>query len=189
MINAFKAEFNERLERPIMEEWLAEIAIKTDVLLDNIMNYYEKTPPFTMEELEVVIKSLINGKACGPDGIPPEIFKYGGEKMKKSLLEIMNMIKENKEVPRQWNLVDITTLYKKKGQIKDLVNQRGIFLTVIAYKLMEKLIKNRVKEPQRKINLLQAGGREKRCTADQTFLMRCVINHALYVGRKLFITT
>ena len=100
-----------------------------------------------------------------------------------------NMIKENAEVPHQWNLVDITTLYKKKGQIKDLVNQRGIFLTVIAYKLMERLIKNRVKEPQKRINLLQAGGREKRCTSDQTFIMRCLINHALYLGRKLFITT
>ena len=108
--------------------------------------------------------------------------------MKKALLEIMNKIKESAEIPSQWDKVDITTLYKKKGKLKELVNQRGIFLTAVAYKLLERLIKKRTNITMEKINLLQAGGREGRCTTDQTFIMRSMVNHAIYLGRILYVT-
>ena len=72
--------------------------------------------------------------------------------------------------------------------MKDLKNQRGIFLTSVAYKLFERLLMKRIEECTKNINLLQAGGRKGRSTADQTFIMRSIINHALYLGKKLFIT-
>ena len=189
IMHAFKEEFQERLEKPEMEEWLQELSKKTDKLLELLIECGgEKSQPFSMEELESVLREIKNGKSCGPDGIPPEIFKYGGEQMKKALLEIMNKIKESAEIPSQWDKVDITTLYKKKGKLKELVNQRGIFLTAVAYKLLERLIKKRTNSTMEKINLLQAGGREGRCTTDQTFIMRSMVNHAIYLGRTLYVT-
>ena len=188
IIRAFRDEFETRLKKPEMADWLKEISEKTELILNLLTeNVAGKSPPFTRKELLEVIKEMVSGKACGPDGIPPEIFIFGGEALLKILLEIINIIKTNGEIPSQWNEVDITTLYKNKGNRKDLKNQRGIFLTVVAYKLFERLVKKRTKDHLKNINLLQAGGRDGRMTTDQTFIMRSIINHTLYLGIKLYI--
>ena len=45
----------------------------------------DRTPEFH-EELSA-IKSIREGKSCGPDGIPGELFKHGGYLLKKQLHE------------------------------------------------------------------------------------------------------
>ena len=141
-----------------------------------------------MKELENVLNELKSGKACGPDSIPPEIFINGGKKFDNALLELVNEIKRTAEIPTQWNDVDITTIYKNKGKQKDLVNQRGIFLTPIAYKLFERLVINRTSDVTKNINLLQAGGRKGRSTSDQTFILRSLMNHSIYLNRTMYVT-
>ena len=189
IMTAFRDEFQKRLQKPEREEWLENISQKIDSILEHITQAIgEKSSPFTLEELKKVLKKILSGKASGPDEIPPEIFKYGGETLENILLEMVNEIKESSEIPEQWNYVDISTIYKNKGKMKDLKNQRGIFLTAVAYKLFEKLMVNRMEDVTKRINLLQAGGRKNRSTCDQTFIMRCLINHALYIGKKLYIT-
>ena len=39
-----------------------------------------------------------------------------------------------------------------------------------------------------KVNLLQAGGRKLRGPGDQTFILRSLINHAIYIGKSIVIT-
>ena len=82
----------------------------------------------------------------------------------------------------------ITPLYKKKGSIKELVNQRGIFLSSVVSKVFEKLIKHRIAEFTAKISVWQAGATEGRSTQDQTFLLRSAINHAIYLNKPVFLT-
>ena len=139
-MRAFHDEFQQRLQKPEMEEWLVEISKKTDNIILILSECIKKSVPFSMKELEEVIAEMISGKACGPDGIPPELFIHGGKKLLTILLEMVNEIKSTSMIPSQWNDVDITTLYKHKGKQKDLKNQRGIFLTSIVYKLYERLL-------------------------------------------------
>ena len=190
IMKAFRDEFQSRLEKPEMEEWQMNISEKIDTILEILTEAVgnNKSAPFTMKELQKVLKEIVSGKASGPDEIPPEIFKHGGEALEKMLLEIVNSIKESAEIPEQWDYVDIATIYKNKGKMKELKNQRGIFLTAVAYKLFERLVVKRIEVVTKNINLLQAGGRKNRSTQDQTFIMRCMINHALYIGKKLYIT-
>ena len=149
----------------------------------------EVSEPFSEKELDEILKQLKSGKSSGPDGIPPEIFINGGKKFEELLLKVVNEVKRTVEIPTQWNDVDITTLYKNKGKRKDLNNQRGIFLTSVGYKLFERLIMNRMSDVTDKINLLQAGGRKGRSAADQTFILRSMINHSIYLNRTLFAMT
>ena len=58
---------------------------------------------------------------------------------------MLNQIKRLKAIPEQWNTVIIQTMYKNKGSKKKLENYRGIFLTSILSKLLEKLIQIRIK--------------------------------------------
>ena len=53
---------------------------------------------------------------------------------------------------------------------------------------MEKLIKTRVKDVLDTINPLQCGGRCNRSTCDCTFILRCLIDHAKYLNRTLYLT-
>ena len=40
---------------------------------------YSTQVPLTRAEIIESLSSLRNGKACGPDGTPGELLKYGGE--------------------------------------------------------------------------------------------------------------
>ena len=47
-------------------------------------------------------------KAVGPDGIPNEFYKNGGEKIEKRIYILFESIDKEEEVPIEWN----------KGQVK-----------------------------------------------------------------------
>ena len=134
------------------------------------------------------MKELKKGKSCGEDGRPPEFFLNSSTNFRKTLLDMINKIKQTAIIPFQWNNVNVTTIYKQKGMRKKLVNQRGIFLTIILYKVFEKLIMKRLPSVMKNVNLLQAGGRKLRGPADQTFILRSLINHALYLGKSIIVT-
>ena len=91
-------------------------------------------------------------------------------------------------MPKQWNEVGVSPIYKNKGHKKDLVNQRGLFLTQVLSKIFERLIMGRIKPSTGKISKFQAGGTDNRSTYHQTFLLRSCINHAKYMGITLFLT-
>ena len=145
------------------------------------------TPDFTIDELDKAINELKKGKSW-PDNFPPEIFIHGGKELRNFILRVVNKVKNKQEIPSQWLIFKIVTMYKKKGSLKKLVNQRGIFLTPVIAKIFEKLIKERISENTKKVCLWQAGSRQKRSPPDQTFLLRSAINHSKYLNKPLYLT-
>ena len=105
------------------------------------------------------------------------------------LLDIYNAVKNSKHPPKQWNDVIITIIYKNKGSRKSLVNYRGIFLASIVSKVFERLIKNRIQSSMEKISLCQAGSKVNRGPPDNIFILNAVIDHAIYLGKSVHITT
>ena len=79
--------------------------------------------------------------------------------MQQLILTVINRIKNTHLTPQQWEMMMITPLYKGKGSRKDLLNQRGIFLTQVISKIWERLIKGRTSDVTSQINKLQAGSR------------------------------
>ena len=57
-------------------------------------------------------------KAVGPDGIPNEFYKEGGEKIEEGLLDLFGSIDEEEEVPIEWNKLQVNLAFKhgKKGK-------------------------------------------------------------------------
>ena len=117
-----------------------------------------------------------------------EIFKHAGIGLISTITRVLNNIKNHLVIPSSWIHVIIVTLYKNKGSKKRLKNHRGIFLCAILSKVMEKLIKNRTREQFRNINCLQFGATENCSTADCTFIIRSLIDHAVYLNKPLFLT-
>ena len=69
-----------------------------------------------MQELTDAIRSLANGKAVGPDGVPVELFKIalnGDPALRQRLLDIIIGIWRGGDVPPQWKDAIIKVLQEK----------------------------------------------------------------------------
>ena len=87
-----------------------------------------KSPAFALIKLDQAIKDLNTGRARDPSGLCAELFKINvmGANLKKSLLIILNSIKEEGIVPDIMRDAIITTI-PKNGSRFELKNKRGIF--------------------------------------------------------------
>ena len=101
-------------------------------------NLHISEDPFTIEEYRKVKILLIEGKASGPDGIPPEVFKRCD--IDEIILNYSNKSLDG-DKPDQWSESDLVTI-PKSGDLTDINNYRGIALSSIAAKITNKLILN-----------------------------------------------
>ena len=105
----------------------------------------------------------------------------------ESVLNLLNGIKEENGMPRQWTQVQVSPIYKNKGKRKQLVNQRGLFLKQVLSKIYGKLNINRARNGMEGIDKCQAGNQHNRSSADQTYLLRAASDHCRYLKRPLYI--
>ena len=100
--------------------------------------------PWQMFDLENVLKVLKKDKCRDPYGLVNEIFSthVAGTYFKTSLLMLFNEIKKNKKIPHFMKVANISAIYKGKGSMNDLKNERGIFLVSIFRSIFMKLLYN-----------------------------------------------
>ena len=89
----------------------------------------------SVEEATRAIEKLSSGKACGPDGIPGEVFKRVPI-CKKALVELLQRIWVDEEVPEEFAKAVFVMLYKNKGSPNDPSKYRCIGLLSHAYKVL-----------------------------------------------------
>ena len=134
MINdAYLDEFVHRLRKREIIPQLKNYERRTEQICEMYLEEAKsnKEPPYTAAEYQSVRKKLKKGKSCGRDLFPPDIFIRGGDQLHSLLLALLNVIKSSDVTIHQWTLVLIATIYKNKGNRKQLVNHRGIFLKQI----------------------------------------------------------
>lgn len=65
-----------------------------------------------------------NGKASGIDGVPSEVWKYGGEEVEKWVWEICNRVWKGERWPQTWKEGVIVPIVKK-GEGEKVEEYRG----------------------------------------------------------------
>ena len=146
-----------------------------------------KSEPWTMRELEKVLKCLKRNKARDPNGLVNELFKDGvvGKDLKLSLLTLLNKIKENNFIPDFIQLADVATIYKGKGDKSDLKNDRGIFLVTIFRSILMRLIYlDYYDELDKSISDSQVGGRRGKSVRNHIWILNGVICDVLSKRKK-----
>ena len=131
--------------------------------------------PYTVEEIRCITQHLPNGKGVGPDGIPYEIYKYGGEHILPFLVKLFNKCIEENSFPEELKHGRIFLLYKKNNPF-DVGNYRPINLLNTCYKLLTAAINKRLTEVVERNNLLtneQGGFRKYRACVNK---IRSIIN-------------
>jgi len=184
IMEAWKVHFS-KLNAP------AEVALDSEALLSTLtddddfisMDYVDKTAeknanapwanapqfpelpncdgPIRMEELQLALTQLQNGKAAGPDGIPSEIFKAARldnqpanrtngnqtevrmNPLAEVLLKLAQRMFDDSNIPESWRTADVVPV-PKKGDPTNRDDYRGIALIPIGVKLLCKILNNRL---------------------------------------------
>ena len=128
---------------------------------------------FTLEELREAKKQLRFGKAPGEDGIMPELLKIVD--IDDIILRISNKFYMEKQMPDQLGILNLLPL-PKSGDLSKTENYRGIALTSLIMKTINRMILNRLRpviDPLLRGN--QSGFRPGRSTVAQVFALRRII--------------
>ena len=100
-----------------------------------------KSPDWTMNQLEAVLNKIGHNKSRGPDRLNCSIFheKCIGSHLNLSLLILFNNIKKEGKVPTFMKSAVITTI-PKKGSKFVLKNERGIFVLSAVRTILMRLL-------------------------------------------------
>ena len=142
----------------------------------------------TVEEVREAITKTKMNKAPGNDGIPAEVYKYGGEELTQRLHQLITKCWLQRTVPQEFKDILILPIFKNKGDHHDCGNYRGISLLVIAGKIMAKIVqKSLSKLAEKVLTESQCGFRQERSTIDMIFSLRQIQEKAIEQEQELYI--
>ena len=138
-----------------------------------------KTAPWTMDNLDAVLKYLKRNKSRDPFGYANEIFRpeVAGDDLKKAILILMNRIKMEQIFPEVLELCDISSIYKRRGNRNSFENYRGIFRVCIFRTILDRLIYNDEYEViDSNLSDSNVGARKSRNIRDNIFVVNAIAN-------------
>ena len=143
--------------------------------------------PITKEELKAAILKTQNGKAHGPDNIPPEVLKADPDTTADIMLNLINEVWEQETTPAEWSEGYIVKL-PKKGDLSKCQNWRGIQLLSLPSKILTRIILERLRTAvDSRLRENQAGFRTGRSCIDQIATLRIIIEQSLEWQSPLYI--
>ena len=95
-------------------------------------------------EISIIIDSLENSKATGPNSIPSEILKVIKYNICNPLKEIINLSFATGVYPDQLKIAKVIPIFKNKGDLLIVSNYRPISLLSNINKIFEKLVYSRL---------------------------------------------
>ena len=134
------------------------------------------TEPFSKDELKVAKARIKENKACGEDGIPPEVIKRCD--LDDIILSFCNGALEEGQAPEQWKISNIVPV-PKKGDLSQTDNYRGISLTSLTAKTLNRMILNRIQPAiEGLLRDNQNGFRSSRSTTSHILTLRRILEGA-----------
>ena len=131
---------------------------------------HDAIPPFTLNELNVAITQLRNGRCRDTTGLLAEMLKLGGDTLRKHLLQLYNdILQPDAQPPDAWKQSTISIIFKS-GDPQLPNNYRPISIIPLLYKLFARLLYNRLEPLLDKFQTPdQAGFRHDYSTDDHLF--------------------
>ena len=176
-INVYK----ERLANRPMKDDLNHIKEAKEVLCEKLLQLAKsrKTPPWTIKDLNIVLKNLQKQKSRDPYGLANDLFRPGvaGDDLKLAVLKMMNKIKDQQKYPACLELCNISSIWKSKGSRNNFEFYRGVFRTTIFRSILDKLIYNdEYKNLDNNLTDSNVGARKNRNIRDNIFVLNAILN-------------
>ena len=130
---------------------------------------------------------LKKGKSADSEGWTYELVMNAGKDLEESIFRMINIVVGNSIVPDEWNKMIIKPIDKTNGWL-DMNKKRGLFITNIISKIVEKLIfSRRDKEIREGISKFQCGGIKNRGTQDNIFMLNYMIKEYKKERKDLYL--
>ena len=140
---------------------------------------------FTLDEVRRAKRLLKDEKHPGSDNIPPEVLKKCD--LDDIILNFANKPMNESLKPDQWSEIDILPL-SKSGDLRNTTNYRGISLSSMVAKLINKMILNRIQSKlDTHLRPNQNGFRPGRSTTSQILALRRIIEGVNSRNKKAII--
>ena len=177
-------EYERRLQNRTIKDDLSSLKIQKENLCHLRLDQAKKnkTPDWTMEQLEKVLKELKPNKSRDPMGYANEIFwpEVAGTDFKKAILKLMNRIRGEQLFPEPLELCNISSLWKRKGCRNLFDSYRGIFRVTILRTILDRLIYNdEYAIIDENLTDSNVGARKGRNIRDNIFVLNAVTNSVL----------
>ena len=118
--------------------------------------------------------------------MPNELFIEANEITRRTLLNTINKIHQDENIPNSWLQGNIIRLFKGKGTKGKCSNERGITLASNVGKVYERIINERVKKAV-KLTDAQAGGIPGSATVDHLIVLKQIINEIRNKGNTAYL--
>ena len=176
--------YKERLKNRDMKEDLSELRDMKEILCKLRLNSArkKKTPPWTIEDLDHVLKNLKRNKSRDPMGYANELFhpNVAGDDLKKAIISLMNRIKSEQQYPEVLEVCDISSIFKNKGQRNNFEFYRGIFRVPILRTILDRLIYNdEYTNIDMELSDSNVGARKNRNIRDNIFVLNAATNSVI----------
>lgn len=181
------------LERKV--HYVADLFTPSRVVNDEAIEKLNDEPvathldePPSIEEVKAAVHSLKNNKSAGMDGVPPEIWKYGGEDVVGWLYSELKQAWTSSVIPSSWKDAEILLLWKGKGSKSDLEHYRSIALLASAGKVLAKVLQARIgtyAESALLSSSFQWGFRSSKSTIDPLSIVRRLEEYAIEKWKQL----
>ena len=136
-----------------------------------------------------ILKKLVSGKASGPDNLPVRIFKECAAELATAIAVLVRFLLRKRHWPEIWRLHRIHPLFKK-GSVSAATNYRGVHLTNVLSKVVERVIAHHLTpffDRTGAYGMDQWAFRKKRSCRDLVTLLVCRWIWALDNGFKVAI--
>ncbi|CAH8829913.1 unnamed protein product [Trichobilharzia szidati] len=146
--------------------------------IHHLLEWDINTGPPSLNEVTKAVASLTRGKAAGPGGMTPEVFKDGGDSLLSASTKVLGNVWESQTVASVWCKSSVIPTYKKGDKSSCDDDHRGISLTNMISKVLGSIIMRRlsgVREEQTREK--QAGFRPGRGCTDHIFTRRQILRH------------
>jgi len=158
-------------------------------IIEDLCGSNPNVQPVTLEELKKIISSFKNGKSQDPSNLTAEHLKYAGDNTINLLAQIINYMLTTKYVPSALTKGILTPILKKQKDKTSANNYRGITVTSILCKLLEKVWLLRA-EPilDPKQNQMQRGFTKNTSPSNAALLVTESINEAKDKKEPIYVT-
>ena len=147
-----------------------------------ILNYKNKTKPWTMDDLDAVLGYLKKDKSRNPHGYANELFRpeVAGKDLKMAILKLMNKTKFDQIFPDELELCDISSIYKRRGSRNSFNSYRGVFRVTILRSILDRLIYNdEYANNDGNLTDSNVGARKDRNIRDNIFVLNAISNSVI----------
>ena len=138
--------YSNLLGGPVTNSYLSQDEVASLILFRCSPDTVDKlSAPFSHDDIRKVFFSLPKSKAPGPDGYPSEFFTANWDTVGKDMIAAVSEFFSSGVILQQWNAT-ILSLIPKKISASRISEFRPISCCNMVYKMISKLLANRLKE-------------------------------------------